>query len=365
VDVDDEGRTLTAGEAGAWLGDLQRRIRRKDEAAVRIEAAVRVNPEAAITQVALGLLRIDEGRTSEAWPALERAVNLAPDDFMAQYVYGVSLLREVAQVDGMMADALALGRSLAALRKATAINPDASDAWAWLAYGEMLDEHDLADAELAITSAIRLSPGRLDYRLRWADISILRGRVDEARRVLTELAAVTSDRNIAERADRRLAVLNERAAQQLRDRAAPPATPSTKPLVYRGVDVRGDGTIRSDGLPHSTDSTPGFKLREPGAFEERAFGLLTLLECGRDQVRFHVKTGDRTVVATAARITDVELTSFTNASDFAVACGTRTPPDTVYMTWRIAEQQRRLGTAVIVGEAVAVEFLPRDFIPRQ
>ena len=217
VNVEDEGRTLTPGEAGGWLGDLQRRVRRKTEAAARIEAAVRLDPEAAITQIALGLLRIDEGRTSEAWPALERAMALAPDDFMAQYAYGVSLLREVAQVDGMMADELALERSLAALRKATAINPAASDAWAWLAYGEMLDEQQSRRCRGRDCDRHPAVAGAAGYRLRFADINILRGRIAVARTVLTGLAAVTSDRNIAERADRRLAVLNERAAAQLRE----------------------------------------------------------------------------------------------------------------------------------------------------
>jgi hypothetical protein len=138
-----------------------------------------------------------------------------------------------------------------------------------------------------------------------------------------------------------------------------------KESVSRPVDVGGDGTIRADGLPRDGDSAPGFKLREPGAFEERAFGQLTLLECGRDQVRFHLKVADRTLVATAARMADVELTSFTDAADFSVACGSRTPPDAVYLTWRIADQPRRLGAAVVVGEAVAVEFLPRDYVPKR
>jgi tetratricopeptide (TPR) repeat protein len=142
-----EGRALSAGEANAWLGDLQRRVRRKTEATARIESAVRIDSESSIVQLALGLLRIDQGRTSEAWPALERAVALAPDDFMTAYAYGVSLLREAAQVDGVIADALALARSQSALRRATAINPGASDAWAWLAYADMLDDKQLQEAE--------------------------------------------------------------------------------------------------------------------------------------------------------------------------------------------------------------------------
>ena len=207
VDISDRGRALSLGEADAWLGDLQRRVRRTREAANRIEAALRVDDKAAITHLALGLLRIDEGRISEAWPALERAVAIAPEDFMTQYAYGASLLREAVQVDGMVVDATALAHSLTALRAATTINQYASEAWSWLAYANMLADDQLPAAEDAINRAIELAPGRLDYRLRWADISILRGRVADAKQLLTELAALTTDRSVSDGAQRRLDAL--------------------------------------------------------------------------------------------------------------------------------------------------------------
>jgi len=204
TEIDDQGRTLSAGEADAWLGDLQRRIHRTRDAGNRIESAVRADDKAAITHLALGLLRIEEGRISEAWPALERAVAIAPDDFMTEYAYGASLLREAAQVDGLVADATALAHSQSALTAATTINPNASEAWSWLAYAFMLDDNQLPKAEEAIERAIELAPGRLEYRLRWADIKILGGHVAEAKRLLTELAAITTDRTVAEAAQRRL-----------------------------------------------------------------------------------------------------------------------------------------------------------------
>ena len=207
VNITDPGRALSAGEADAWLGDLQRRVRRRREAATRIEAALRLDSESAITHLALGLLRIDEGRISESWTPLERAVAIAPGDFMTQYAYGVSLLREVVQVDGMVADVTALAHSQTALEAATAIHPYASEAWSWLAYADMLDNDRLPAAQDAIDRAIDLAPGRLEYRLRWADISILRGRVADAKTLLTELAALTTDRTVSEAAQRRLDAL--------------------------------------------------------------------------------------------------------------------------------------------------------------
>jgi tetratricopeptide (TPR) repeat protein len=211
VDAPDPGRRVSAGDADAWLGDLQRRVGRSKEAAPRIEAAAAAAPASSMPQLALGLLRLDEERTDEAWPAFERAVAAAPDDFFAQYAYGVSRLRQEAAAgdrgSGRAGRMAAIGRAREALARAAAINPSSSDAFAWLAYAEMLADNRLAEARTAITRAIDLAPGRIDYRLRYADICILEGKLIEARELLLDLARVTTDRAAVEGATRRLAAL--------------------------------------------------------------------------------------------------------------------------------------------------------------
>jgi tetratricopeptide (TPR) repeat protein len=193
VPAPDIGRPVSTADAEAWLGDLQRRVGRGDEAALRIEAAAALAPSASMPQLALGLLRLDQGRADEAWPAFERAVTGAPDDFFAQYSYGVSLLRQAA-AGGDAGRTVAIDRARQALGTASAINPSSSDAFASLAYAEMMADHRLPEARAAITRAIELAPGRIDYRLRDADISILEGKLSEARELLVELARVTTDR---------------------------------------------------------------------------------------------------------------------------------------------------------------------------
>jgi tetratricopeptide (TPR) repeat protein len=205
--VVDAGRILPTGEADAWLGDLQRRVHRTPEATTRIEQAFRVATDSAMAHLALGLLRLDEGRVDEAWPVLDEAAALAPDDFMIQFAYGMSLLRYRAQQYGQLVDRAALERSRTALMRATELNPMASDAYAWLAYAGLLRPDSLPDAHAAIVRAIALSPGRLDFRLRYADIQILEGSIEDARAQLTELAALTTDSTIADRATQRLAAL--------------------------------------------------------------------------------------------------------------------------------------------------------------
>jgi tetratricopeptide (TPR) repeat protein len=210
VDTPDPGRRVSAGDVDAWLGDLQRRVGRRQEAAPRIEAAVAAAPSSSMPQLALALLRLDEERTSEAWPAFERAVAAAPDDFFAQYAYGVSRLRHQAAAGDRSGHTTAIDRAREALARAAAINPSSSDAFAWLAYAEMIADNRLAEARTAITRAIDLAPGRIDYRLRYADICILEGKIAEASALLAELAKVTTDRAASEGAARRLATLAQR-----------------------------------------------------------------------------------------------------------------------------------------------------------
>jgi hypothetical protein len=69
--------------------------------------------------------------------------------------------------------------------------------------------------------------------------------------------------------------------------------------------------------------------------------------------------GSRTIVATARRMEDVAVAFYLDEA-VAVGCGPRTPPEIVFLTWRItraAEAQTNL-----VGQAVALEFVPRDYM---
>src|SRR3954469_13576033 len=62
--------------------------------------------------------------------------------------------------------------------------------------------------------AVSLAPGRLDYRLRYADITMLQGDENAAKRLLTPIAAIKSDSVSSAAAKERL----ERIEQYERDR---------------------------------------------------------------------------------------------------------------------------------------------------
>jgi tetratricopeptide (TPR) repeat protein len=155
-------RTLTQAEAAAWLGDLQRRIGRPADAAIRIADAMTSDPKGAAIQLALGRLQLDQGRTADALVSLSRAVTG---------------------------------------------DPSSATAFAWLAYAHMSIGH-VAEARTAIDRALALEPGRPDFRLRDADISVLEGNVSRARAVL--LGVMADDAAVAARARERLNAIDRR-----------------------------------------------------------------------------------------------------------------------------------------------------------
>jgi tetratricopeptide (TPR) repeat protein len=157
-------RTMSPGEAGAWLGDLQRRLGRLSDAAVRIEQAAREDPITAQVYLALGRLRIDQDRMADARSALSRAID---------------------------------------------IDPASANAFAWLAYVCMVTG-SVPDARTAISRALALEPGRPDLRLRDADIAVLEGDLSRARTVLVDLIGRAADPAVAARAQERLNAIDRR-----------------------------------------------------------------------------------------------------------------------------------------------------------
>jgi Flp pilus assembly protein TadD len=312
VDQPAPSRVMERGEADSWLGDLQRRLDRTSEAAPRIARAAAVGSATAFTQLALGLLRLSEQRIDEAVAALERASTLAPHDFTTQFLHGVALL-QADQGSGQYT-----ASATASLQHAVALRTESSEAQAWLAYAQMLSRATVPDARVSIMRAIELAPGRLDFRLRYADIAILEGRIEEARTLLTAIAAVPFDAVSAAAARTRLEAI-------------------------------------------AANASPHVALRPVRPGEQRAAGMLTGLTCEPGGgVRFEVDGDSESLVATTLRMEDVEMIAYVGRGDFRVGCGVRNPPDHVLLTWRTETATDGAAPRKI---AVAVEFVPDGYVP--
>src|SRR5262245_2042703 len=263
-------RALTPGEVDAWVGDAQRRVRRVDEAAPRIERAAAAEPGNATTQMMLGLLRLSQERVDAALDSFGRAAALAPHDFLTQFVCGISRVRADPRASDEQRRL-----ALATLKQATSLNGSSSDALATLAYVQMLSADTLADARTSIEHAITLAPGRLDYWLRYADVRLLQGNVDAARNVLNSIAAIKFDRISAAAAKDRLDAIDTHARERERAhaRSAAPAR-SAAAVSAAAADSRPADSPDRVGYDVARERRSGLVLRTVQPGEERALGQL-------------------------------------------------------------------------------------------
>jgi len=368
-------RTLDAPEADAWLGDLQLAERLREQAAARIESAVSREPGVAMAHIALGRLRAAQERGDEARQALSHAASLAPEDYVVQWSSVMSRLRMGALHDD--ADALTV------LRRITTLRPESAEGLAIFGSVAMQSSETREQARAALEKAISLAPGRLDYRLRFAELLMFADQTLAARAVLRPLAAQKADLATAQRAGSHLQNIEEfearRGAAPAANRqppavsepaasapatstvAPPPSTPQTAATATTPLRLGSNGASITGGADalQLRNRRLLFLLRPVGAGEERTFGRLTQLECDPGgEVRFHLTADGRTTVVGAAGMNGVELMQYRDNNQSMLRCGPRNPADVVFVTWR-----KSAAAQGIAGTAVAVEFLPDDFVP--
>jgi cytochrome c-type biogenesis protein CcmH/NrfG len=313
------------GEAAveARLGDLLMKMDRQDEAEARLQHALRLDPGQVAAHLSLGELRLQQHKDGEALAYLERATTLDPGSFAAHSAYGEALLRRVGT---RPAEAIDAGRR--AFARALEIRPDspkamAGLAWAYLAADQLMDE-----AQRLAERAVQADPAEPDHVLLLAQVLARQRDFAGARARLGTLMA-WSRTEIREQAREAMAAL----ADYEKSTAAPPGKETVR---------AGNGVL--------------LFLRVAREGEQRAFGALGRIECESARILFHVTSGDRVLRLSAARMEAVEFISHRDDLNGRIECGARQPPDPVYVTWRPAPASD--------GEAVAVEFVPKNYVPK-
>ena len=166
-------RTASARLAG---GNVDQRR----QAIGELEEAVRLAPDVARYQLALGRACLDAGFTARARTSLERAAALAPGDAEPRLGLGESWRRDwIAQLDPE-----ALTRAVGSLADAARADPGRRDAWVRLS-ALCLAQGDLASATAAAVHALETGPGRADARLIAGCVAYRRGLVARAESLFT------------------------------------------------------------------------------------------------------------------------------------------------------------------------------------
>ena len=323
---------VSEGDVQAVLGDLLRRVAPPEETAARFKEAMALRPASARVRALYGLLMLDEDMADSARPLLLEAAN-DKADWLVQYHVATGLTRIATATDD--SDPVLIETARAALERVQAARPELANAMALSARLDAADDTDIDPRALqTIRRARAISPGREDYILIESFILLRLGEYVLARQLLVPLTGPTHSASVRDNAQsviEQVARLEREAADyvaRLEGRRS-----ATGPAGSQGILV------------------PLYRKVEPG--EHRVEGLLERIDCRSTGIVVHVGVGGTPERFRAPTLEAVAFISHRDDLRGGIACGPRTPPDRVYITWRQGDSPEDNTRRV-----VAVEFLP-------
>jgi tetratricopeptide (TPR) repeat protein len=279
-------------------------------------------PDSSRALVAQGMEHLRGARLDEALPLLERAAAQAPNDAWAQSAYGRILVTRLGNKLFDDAVSAALKQARAVLTRAVELDPDSAFATAMLGYVELSLGTDLPRATTLLERAVRLAPSRDQYRQFLGQSLIRQDHLPGAATVGGPLA--------------RGAVEPPAAVD-----APPPPEPSAS----------GDSSPRA-----------GLVLRRLGVGERRVLGHFRAIECAGGSALLLVDGDAGTLRLRARAIDDVDFISYRADGLSSLNCGALPAPRRVMVTYRPGADGS--GPTATAGDAIAIELLPDDDIPK-
>lgn len=189
------------------LGDLLAHTapEHRSLAAEHLREASALAPELGPAWARLGYLAELEGRPEEARDLYARAAPLAPDDFLAQYLYGTSLLATLSARPEDEEGLTRLRAAEAALRRATELAGEFIPAWERLGFAYGLEHEPSRQGAEVLEKALALAPARTDVAFNLLLAYARLGERDQVEAVMAILQARGADpRTLARARDVRL-----------------------------------------------------------------------------------------------------------------------------------------------------------------
>lgn len=351
---------LTEAETQAYLGDLLLHSNRLNDADIRLQQAITLDPNLTMAQSSLGIVRMRQRRFAEARASLESAVKGESAGYLAHYYYAYALSREAMDSNQMVSNyppaTAAIMRS--ELNKAIELNPTFPESYSLLAFVNMVTGQELDKSVELLKRALALSPGRHDLGFMLAQIYMRQEKFDLARKTLEPLRN-TADRRMQSQAESLLASIKNYEDQIAQYNSASNAAPRLQKQAENSVTANAENE-------QPAPMTPADYLREAlrpvEAGEERIQGLFIKLDCDSKGVAFFIIQGaDRLYKIRATSLERVQLIAYTQDAGAEVTCGPRKTQNTVVFTFRPTKDAKDL-KAKIDGDAIAMELVPKDFV---
>lgn len=350
-DSEMQSAPITEAEAQAYLGDLLLHSNRF-EAEDYLKKALELDPNLAMAQASLGMLRVREGKPVEARRNLERAVASNSQNYLIHYYYAYALSREGMDEREIVSEYLpeTVDKIRAEIKRAIELRPDFPEPYGLLAFVNLVTNSQLDESVDLLKHALAVSPGRSDLVLTLAQIYMRKQEYKTARELLQQLTGNTADAQGRRRAEALLGRIAFIEEQMARFRAE-----GNPALMESG----GKSWLRDTEVVENPDPEAMLRdaLRKPLADEMQIQGTLTRIDCEPKEIVFTVKVGDRKLKMKTESFAKMNFISFTETARGEISCGVRKPGNDVVINYLPAADAR----AKIDGVMKSVQFVPSDF----
>jgi tetratricopeptide (TPR) repeat protein len=383
-DTEMQSAPVTEAEAQAYLGDLQLHLGDLNDAEKRLEQALQIDPNNAMANSSLGMVRVRQGKFAEAKPLLQKAVTANSQNYLVHFNYAFALSREAmdsssrvsgytpAEADEMRAE----------LKRAIELSPTFPESYHLLAFINLVRNEQIDDSIALLKRGLALSPGRAEFNFMLAQLYMRKEEFKSARQILEPLAnnggpdqqlranaqslldSITRYEEQIARSKAERAELENESRNDGSSNAGNSGSTGTRPnngagqppALKRRSDAANEAALQKNA--RVTFNAPGYlPLRQPEAGEEQVRGLLVRVDCDAKGVTFTVKVGDQVLKFRTTDLNSVQFTTFTPDVSGQMTCGARNPANDVLITFRPVKDSR----AKFNGDLVAVEFVPKDF----
>lgn len=349
---------LSEAEAQAYLGDLLLHSNRADSETY-LQKALGLDPNLAMANASLGMLRVRQGKSDEARKSLERAVAASSQNYLIHYYYAYALSREgnldMQTVLGFAPETATKMRS--ELKRAIELRPDFPESYSLLAFVNLVTNHELDETVQLLKRALAGSPGSNELVFMLAQLYLRQEDFKTARQLIDKLTA-GNDEEMRRRGQSLLAQLvsiEEQLAriQAMRDQAAGSRNSPTLRESSDASELRqADAIEKFDPAATLRES-----LRKPAAGETQTQGTLARIDCDAKGITFVVRINERLLKLRTDSFRQVDLMSFSEDAGGEVTCGVRKPENNVIVAYLPATETR----AKVDGVIKSVEFVPVDF----
>jgi tetratricopeptide (TPR) repeat protein len=366
-DTDMQSAPVTEAEAQSYLGDLLLHVGDLDGAEKHLQQALQLNPDQAMANSSLGLVKVRQGKFSEAKPLLQKAIAANSQNYMVHFNYAFALSREGMNERNIVSDYTpeVTSEMRAELKRAIELSPTFPESYHLLAFINLVKNEQIDESIALLKRGMALSPGREEFSFMLAQLYMRKQDFKSARQVLEPLAHGNSADQLMRANAQSLLDSMTRIEDQMarfKERQNEMSGGGNGDGQLPRLTRRGDPASAPPQKEDETEETlsqAGFELpiRKPAAGEEQIMGLLMRIDCDAKGATFVVKVGDQLIKLHAPNFDGIQFTTYTPDVSGAISCGPRKQANKVVITYRPTKD----GRAKSNGDLIALDFVPKDF----